>query len=176
MTLVLISSYCAFWRCRGRCPQRPSGPSIIQSQSRYAVAAAPQNNTELAYGQRTDVGICPYNVSTAQNTEGTRHSLPFHGFRIPATFAKIPTCTPRLSGGVRTVTQLVQSVMNASSAKLHKQGTVRCPTLFQSGTRRNGRNVAKRKYPKSSKKKQRHNHLFGYASAFLFLFLNGQSL
>ena len=81
MTLVLISSYCAFWRYRGRCPQRPSGPSIIQSQSRYAVAATPQNNTELACGQRTDVGICPYNVFATQNTEKSGHSLPPYGVK-----------------------------------------------------------------------------------------------
>ena len=42
-------------------------------------------------GQRTDVGICPYNISTAQNTEWTGYSLPFYGFEIPATFAQIPT-------------------------------------------------------------------------------------
>ena len=31
--------------------------------------------------------------------KGTRHFLTFYGFRIPATFAQIPTCAPRLSGG-----------------------------------------------------------------------------
>ena len=64
--------------------------------------------TNLAYGQRTAFsafaqktvlssrfkrasGIVPYNVSAAQNTEGIKHSLPAYGFRLPATFAQIPT-------------------------------------------------------------------------------------
>ena len=36
--------------------------------------------------------------------KGTRHFLPFYGFKLPAAFAQIPTCAPRLSGGARTVT------------------------------------------------------------------------
>ena len=66
-------------------------------------------------------GIVPYNVSAGGKS--THYRL--MGLKLPATFAQIPTCAPRLSGGARTVTQLVQSVMNASSAKLHKRGTVR---------------------------------------------------
>ena len=60
-----------------------------------------QNNSHLACGQRTAVGSCPYNLSTAQNTEGIGQSLTPYGFGILATFAQIPTCVTeeRAKGG-----------------------------------------------------------------------------
>ncbi len=48
------------------------------------------SSPKLAYGQRCDFsakkragGIAPYNVSIGQNTEKTRHFLPFYGFKTP---------------------------------------------------------------------------------------------
>ena len=63
-------------------------------------------------GQRDAVGSIPYNVSAAQNTEKSGHSLPFYGFQFPATFAKIPTCAPPEKRGVRTLTMVVLAVAN----------------------------------------------------------------
>ena len=72
----------------------------------------------LAYGQRYAVGNAPYNVSAVQNTD-----------RNKALATALWVSTPRYlcpnSDLGRIAPQAVQSVMNVSSAKLHKQGTVR---------------------------------------------------
>ena len=63
LVLVFISSYCAFGVVGD------AAHSVLAAKTSYkakAVIPSPQHHriTELACGQRTDVGICPYNVST----------------------------------------------------------------------------------------------------------------